>query len=53
MPSALSLRANVLLRGEETDGLLSMTEIVVPPHTAGPRCTRTTSTRPSTWLRAS
>jgi quercetin dioxygenase-like cupin family protein len=36
MPSAKDLRTNVLLRGEQTDGRVSMTEIVVPPHTAGP-----------------
>jgi quercetin dioxygenase-like cupin family protein len=30
------VRTNVLLRGEETGGQVSMTEIVVPPHTAGP-----------------
>jgi quercetin dioxygenase-like cupin family protein len=30
------LRTNVLLRSEETDGEVSLTEIVVPPHTAGP-----------------
>ena len=29
-------RPNVLLRGEETGGHLSVTEIVVPPQTAGP-----------------
>jgi len=26
----------VLLRSEETDGHVSVTEIVVPPHSAGP-----------------
>ena len=31
-----SLRTNVLLRGEETGGHVSVTEIGVPPHTAGP-----------------
>ena len=36
MSSALSLRTNVLLRGEETGGHVSVTEIVVPPHNAGP-----------------
>src|SRR3954451_14493060 len=36
MPSATDLRTNVLLRGEETGGQVSVTEIVVPPHTAGP-----------------
>lgn len=36
MASAIDLRTNVLLRSEETDGQVSVTEIVVPPHTAGP-----------------
>jgi quercetin dioxygenase-like cupin family protein len=36
MPSATDLRTNVLLRSEETGGHMSMTEIEVPPHTAGP-----------------
>ena len=36
MPPVPSLRTNVLLRGEETAGDVSVTEIVVPPHTAGP-----------------
>jgi hypothetical protein len=36
MPSAPSLRTSVLLRSEETGGHVSVTEIVVPPHTAGP-----------------
>jgi quercetin dioxygenase-like cupin family protein len=36
MPSALNLQTNVLLRSEETDGHVSLTEIVVPPHSAGP-----------------
>jgi quercetin dioxygenase-like cupin family protein len=36
MPSATDLRTTVLLRGEETDGHVSVTEIVVPPHSAGP-----------------
>ena len=31
-----SLRTSVLLRGEETGGHVSVTEIGVPPHTAGP-----------------
>ena len=35
MPSP-SLRTNVLLRSEETAGDVSVTEIVVPPHSAGP-----------------
>ena len=30
------MRTNVLLRGEETGGHVSVTEIVVPPHSAGP-----------------
>jgi quercetin dioxygenase-like cupin family protein len=36
MPSVPSLRTNVLLRSEETAGDVSVTEIVVPPHSAGP-----------------
>ena len=36
MPSAPNLTTNVLLRSEETDGHVSVTEIVVPPHSAGP-----------------
>jgi quercetin dioxygenase-like cupin family protein len=36
MPSVPSLRTDVLLRGEETAGDVSVTEIVVPPHSAGP-----------------
>jgi quercetin dioxygenase-like cupin family protein len=36
MPSALNLRTSVLLRSEETAGHVSVTEIEVPPHTAGP-----------------
>ena len=36
MPSESNLRTNVLLRSEETSGYLSVTEIVVPPHSAGP-----------------
>ena len=36
MPPVPSFRTNVLLRGEETGGQLSVTEIEVPPHTAGP-----------------
>jgi quercetin dioxygenase-like cupin family protein len=31
-----NLRTKVLLRSEETAGQLSLTEIMVPPHTAGP-----------------
>ena len=36
MPSLPNLTTNVLLNNEETDGHVSVTEIVVPPHTAGP-----------------
>ena len=36
MPFVPNPTTNVLLRGEETRGQLSVTEIVVPPHTAGP-----------------
>jgi quercetin dioxygenase-like cupin family protein len=36
MPSPPNLITNVLLRSEETDGHVSVTEIVVPPHSAGP-----------------
>ena len=36
MPSLPSLRTNVLLRSEETDGHVSVCEIVVPPQSAGP-----------------
>ena len=36
MPSMPDLRTNVLLRSEETDGEVSLTEIVVPPHSVGP-----------------
>jgi quercetin dioxygenase-like cupin family protein len=36
MPSVLNLRTNVLLRSEETGGHVSVIEIVVPPHSAGP-----------------
>ena len=36
MPSMLNLRTNVLLRSEETCGHVSVIEIVVPPHSAGP-----------------
>src|SRR5215217_1477261 len=36
MPSVQNLRTNVLLRSEETGGHVSVTEIVVPPHSAGP-----------------
>jgi quercetin dioxygenase-like cupin family protein len=36
MPSLPNLTTNVLLRSEETDGHVSVTEIMVPPHSAGP-----------------
>ena len=36
MPSVLNLRTNILLRSEETGGHVSVIEIVVPPHSAGP-----------------
>jgi quercetin dioxygenase-like cupin family protein len=36
MPSAQGLTTNVLLRSEQTGGHVSLTEIEVPPHTAGP-----------------
>src|SRR3954467_259928 len=36
MPPAPSPTTNVLLRSEETGGHVSVTEIVVPPHNAGP-----------------
>ena len=36
MPSLPNLTTNVLLRSEETDGHVSVTEIAVPPHSAGP-----------------
>jgi hypothetical protein len=36
MPSVPNLTTNVLLRSEQTGGHVSVTEIVVPPHTAGP-----------------
>jgi quercetin dioxygenase-like cupin family protein len=36
MPSVPNLTANVLLRSEETGGHASVTELVVPPHNAGP-----------------
>jgi quercetin dioxygenase-like cupin family protein len=36
MPSVPNPTTNVLLRSEETDGQVSVTEIVVPPHGAGP-----------------
>jgi quercetin dioxygenase-like cupin family protein len=36
MPSVPNLTTNVLLRSEETAGHVSVTEILVPPHNAGP-----------------
>jgi quercetin dioxygenase-like cupin family protein len=36
MASATDLHTNVLLCGEQTGGHMSITEIVVPPHAAGP-----------------
>jgi quercetin dioxygenase-like cupin family protein len=36
MPSVPNLHTNVLLRSEESGGHMSVTDIVVPPHTAGP-----------------
>jgi hypothetical protein len=36
MPPVQNLRTNVLLRSEQTGGHVAVTEIVVPPHTAGP-----------------
>jgi quercetin dioxygenase-like cupin family protein len=36
MTSVPNVRTNVLLRSEETGGHMSVTEIVVPPHNAGP-----------------
>ena len=36
MGSLPNLTTNVLLRNEETDGHVSMTELLVPPHSAGP-----------------
>jgi quercetin dioxygenase-like cupin family protein len=36
MPSVPNLRTNVLLRSEETGGHVSLVEVVIPPHTAGP-----------------
>ena len=41
------------MRSEETGGHVSVTEIVLPPRSAGPRCTRMTSTRPFTYSLAS
>ena len=36
MPPATNPTPNVLLHGEATGGRMSVTEIVVPPHNAGP-----------------
>jgi quercetin dioxygenase-like cupin family protein len=36
MPSAPNLKTDVLLRSEDTGGELSVTEIEMPPHNAGP-----------------
>src|SRR4051795_5444184 len=36
MAATPNLRTDVLLRSEETGGHVSVTEIVVPPHSAGP-----------------
>jgi quercetin dioxygenase-like cupin family protein len=36
MSSGANLRTNILLRSEETGGHVSVTEIVVPPHSLGP-----------------
>ena len=36
MPAVPNLTTNVLLRSEETGGHVSVTEIVVPPHSGGP-----------------
>lgn len=36
MPLVPNVRTNVLLRSEETAGHVSVTEIVVPPHSPGP-----------------
>ena len=36
MKSVPTVRTNVLLRSEETGGQVSVTEVEVPPHTAGP-----------------
>jgi quercetin dioxygenase-like cupin family protein len=36
MPSVQDLHTDVLLRSEETGGHVSVVEIVVPPHSAGP-----------------
>ena len=36
MPPTQKLTTNILLRSEDTGGHVSVTEIVVPPHSAGP-----------------
>ena len=36
MPAVPNLTTNVMLRSEATGGHVSVTEIVVPPHSAGP-----------------
>jgi quercetin dioxygenase-like cupin family protein len=36
MPPVPNPRTNILLRSEQTGGHVSVTEIVVPPHSAGP-----------------
>ena len=36
MPSVPNLTTDVLLRSEQTGGHVSVTELVVPPHSAGP-----------------
>jgi quercetin dioxygenase-like cupin family protein len=36
MPSVPNLRTDVLLRGEESGGRVSVTEIVIPAHNPGP-----------------
>jgi hypothetical protein len=54
MPSPVNPRTNVLLRSEQTGGRVSVTEIVVPPHNAGPPLhTHELRTRPSTCSRGS
>lgn len=36
MPSVPNVQTNVLLHSEQTSGHVSVTEIMVPPHSAGP-----------------
>jgi quercetin dioxygenase-like cupin family protein len=36
MAARPNLTTNVMLRAQETDGQVSVTEVVVPPHSAGP-----------------